>query len=143
MKLGEIIREYRLKYGMSMGDFAKLSGISKPYISMLEADKNSRDGKSIVPSVNTLQKVSRALDMTLNELFSMLDDEQNINVKRGYDEDELTWLNKYKGLDENNRQMVNTMITAFLSQQKTTPTTQFKNFANNNDGYIGSININR
>ena len=47
-RLGDIIREYRLKNEMSMGDFAKKSRLSKPYISMLEANKNSRNGKSIV-----------------------------------------------------------------------------------------------
>jgi len=56
MNLSDVIREYRVNNDMSMGDFAKKSGISKPYVSMLEANKNSRDGKSIVPSITTLQK---------------------------------------------------------------------------------------
>lgn len=63
MRPGEIIRDYRLKNKISMGDFAKLSGISKPYVSMLEANKNSRNGKKINPSVKTLQKISCAVNI--------------------------------------------------------------------------------
>ena len=66
MKLGEIIREYRLINKMSMGDFARASGISKPYVSMLEANKNSNGGKPIVPSVETLQKVARVIGISLD-----------------------------------------------------------------------------
>ena len=73
MRLGDIIREYRNKNEMSMGDFARKSGLSKPYISMLEANKNSRDGKSIAPSITTLQKVSRAVNISFNDLLRMLD----------------------------------------------------------------------
>jgi len=58
MKLGEIIREYRLRNKMSMGDFARASGLSKPYISMLEANKNSNGDKPIAPSVEILQRVA-------------------------------------------------------------------------------------
>ena len=54
MKLGEIIREYRLSNKMSMGDFAKISGISKPYVSMLEANKNSNGGKPIAPELTQI-----------------------------------------------------------------------------------------
>lgn len=76
MKLGEIIREYRLRNHMSMGDFAKMSGLSKPYVSMLEADKNSNGGKPIAPSVETLQKVARAMSISLDELLRKLGDEK-------------------------------------------------------------------
>ena len=81
MKLGDVIREYRIKNRVSMGDFAKKSGISKPYVSMLESNKNSRDGKSIVPSITTLQKISRAINVSLNDLLYMLDSNQSIDLK--------------------------------------------------------------
>ena len=76
MKLGEIIRGYRLRNHMSMGDFAKASGISKPYISMLEADKNSNGGKPIAPSVETLQKVANTVGIPLDKLLRQLGDEE-------------------------------------------------------------------
>ena len=40
MTLGELIREYREQHSMSMEEFARLSGLSKGYISMLEKNKN-------------------------------------------------------------------------------------------------------
>lgn len=51
-----------------MVKFAKLSGIGKPYVSMFKANKNFRDGKKINPSVNTLQKISCAVHIPMNEL---------------------------------------------------------------------------
>ena len=36
MFLGEIVKKYRLEHKISMDEFARLSGLSKGYISMLE-----------------------------------------------------------------------------------------------------------
>lgn len=111
MRLGEIIREYRTQHDMSMGDFAKKSGISKPYVSMLEANKNSRDGKSIVPSITTLQKVSRAVNISLNDLLRMLDEDQNINLKSdALDEEQIALLSGYNRLSEGGKKVIMDMI---------------------------------
>lgn len=106
MKLGEIIRDYRLKNDLSMGDFAKLSGISKPYVSMLEADKNSRDGKKIKPSVETLQKVSKAINLPLNDLLRMLDGEQIIKLKTVTEEEEAKLIADYHGLNSEGKNIL-------------------------------------
>ena len=92
MKLGEIIREYRLRNHMSMGDFAKASGISKPYISMLEANKSSSTGKPIAPSLETLQKVAHTIGISLDELF---------------------FLNGYRALNPEIKELVKGMIFQF------------------------------
>ena len=63
---------------MSMDEFAKLANLSKPYISMLEKNKNSRNGKPIVPSVMTLKKVSKVLNISFDDLIKMLDSGQEI-----------------------------------------------------------------
>lgn len=99
MKLGEIIRAYRLKTGITMGEFSKISGISKPYVSMLEANKNSRDGKPINPSVNTLQKVSAAVGIPLDEMLRMLDGDQIISLNTVADDEEIKLLTAYRGLN--------------------------------------------
>lgn len=59
MYVGELIQAYRRETNLSMDEFARLTGLSKPYISMLEKNRNSRTGKPIVPSVATLQKWPR------------------------------------------------------------------------------------
>ena len=121
MRLGDIIREYRLKNDMSMGDFAKKSGISKPYVSMLESNKNSRDGKSIVPSITTLQKVSRAVNVSLNDLLRMLDGDQNINLKPDIlDNEQVALLSGYNLLNDSEKKIIKDMINQL-------------NFAHNSD----------
>lgn len=113
MKLGEIIREYRLRNHMSMGDFAKVSGISKPYISMLEADKNSNGGKPIAPSVETLQKVANAVGMPLDKLLRQLGDEKIDLRPTSFNEEELNLLNSYRALNPEVKELVKGMIFQF------------------------------
>lgn len=111
VRLGDIIREYRMKNELSMGDFARKSGLSKPYISMLEADKNSRDGKSIVPSITTLQKVSRAVNVPFNDLLRMLDGDQNINLKPdNLNDEQIALLEGYNLLNDGGKKIIMDMI---------------------------------
>lgn len=63
MTLGEIISNYRNVNQISMDEFAKRSDLSKGYISMLEKNKNPKTNKPIVPSMDTIWKVSRAMNM--------------------------------------------------------------------------------
>ena len=110
VKLGEIIREYRLRNKMSMGDFAKMSGISKPYVSMLEADKNSNGGKPIAPSVETLQKVAHTVGISLDELFRKLGDEK-IDIRQApFNVDEAEPVNGYRALNGEGKQLIKSMI---------------------------------
>lgn len=99
MKLGDIIREYRQTHGLSMGEFATLSGLSKPYISMLESNKNSRDGKPIVPSIGTLLKAAKAMNISLNEILSMLGENQRINLAPEINEKQTELIKGYNELN--------------------------------------------
>jgi len=78
MTLGNIIKKYRDENNISMADFAKLSHISKPYVSMLEKDKNPKNGKPIVPSVTTLKNVANAMCISFDTLIKILDENQEI-----------------------------------------------------------------
>lgn len=74
MLLGEYIKEYRASHGdMSQDAFAKLSGISKGYISMLENNKNPRTKLPISPTIDMYKKVANVAGISLNELFSVVD----------------------------------------------------------------------
>ena len=81
MKIGEIIKLYRKSHGLSMGDFAQKTGLSKAYISMLERNINSSTGKPIVPSGATLKSCALAMNISLRELFSQLDEDQLVSIK--------------------------------------------------------------
>ena len=70
--LGEIINEYRKTHKMSMDSFANKSGISKPYISMLEKNYNPKSKKKIVPTIDTIAKCAKAMNMEFDDLFNAL-----------------------------------------------------------------------
>ena len=80
MHIGELIREYRRKNNLTMEEFAKLIGRSKAYVSMLEKNKNSRSGKEIAPSAETLKSVANVFGITIDELLKMLDENQLIKL---------------------------------------------------------------
>ena len=56
MNIGTTIRGYRLQKGMSQGDIEKRTGLLRCYLSRVE------NGHT-VPSLETLQKIARALDL--------------------------------------------------------------------------------
>ena len=63
MNIGTTIRGYRLQKGMSQGDIEKKTGLLRCYLSRVE------NGHT-VPSLETLQKIARALDLQLSEFFA-------------------------------------------------------------------------
>lgn len=74
MLLGEYIKEYRASHGdMSQDAFAKLSGLSKGYISMLERNQNPKSKLPIAPTVDTFTKVAKATGISINQLFEIID----------------------------------------------------------------------
>ena len=75
MKLGDIIHSYRENHDMSMGEFAKLAGVSKAYVGFLEKGINPKTGRDFAPSIKTIQSVANAMRMDFDELFNMLDGE--------------------------------------------------------------------
>lgn len=67
--LGEIIRTYRKEHNMSMGDFSKVSGLSKTYIHQLEKNQHPTTGKPIVPTLQTIKQVADAMGRDVTKLF--------------------------------------------------------------------------
>lgn len=80
MFLGEIVKKYREEHGMSMDEFAKASGLSKGYISMLEANKNPSSKKPLVPSLETVKAVAKATGVPINKIIDVLDEEQQLST---------------------------------------------------------------
>lgn len=79
MTLGETVHAYRKNHGISMEEFARLSKLSKGYISMLEKDKNPRTGKPIIPSIATYKNLATAMNISPATLIQKFDD-ANINT---------------------------------------------------------------
>lgn len=82
MKLSKIIKDYRLSNNLTMDEFAKLAGVSKSYISMLEKNKNSTSGRPIKPSLDTLKNIATAMSLSLDNFLNMLDDNTTISLEK-------------------------------------------------------------
>lgn len=82
MNLGEVIYDFRKKNKLSMDEFGKLAGgMSKQYVSQLEKNKHPTTGKPISPSIEVYKNCANAMHITIEELFSRIDDSP-INVKQ-------------------------------------------------------------
>jgi len=77
MTLGQMIRSLRLGKKMTLQDVAGETGYSKALISRIEND-------SVSPSISSLIKITGALDITLHELFAIVEGE-SISVARKKD----------------------------------------------------------
>ncbi len=80
MKLGEWIKEYRTRHGMSMQDMANVCGLSKAYISMLERGINPTTQKPVSPTLQAFEKIAVATGQDVDSLLKILDDEQPITL---------------------------------------------------------------
>ena len=63
INIGVTIRGFRLQKGLSQGDIEKRTGLLRCYLSRVE------NGHT-VPSLETLQKIAGALDISLSHFFS-------------------------------------------------------------------------
>ena len=81
MILGDLIKRYRSETGTSMEQFAKKSGISKAYVSILERKYNPVNGKPVVPSLETIKAVSNAIGMDFNDVIATLDSNQPVAIR--------------------------------------------------------------
>lgn len=89
MTLGDYIKNYRTAHKYSMDDFARKTGMSKAYISILERNYNPSTGKAAIPSLNTIKQVALATGVNFNDLISMLDPDQEVFVGIDFKRQEL------------------------------------------------------
>lgn len=80
MKLGELLKSYRTKHKLSMDAFCELSDLTKGYISMLEKNEHPKSKKPIVPSYETIEKIAKGMQISVEGLIDMLDDDQEIKI---------------------------------------------------------------
>ncbi len=89
--LGEFISEYRERNKLSIRDFAQRANLSNGYISMLENNRNPVNGKPLIPTIETYNKVARAMGMELDDLISQIDGNARVTInasKRTFDAEE-------------------------------------------------------
>lgn len=78
MNLGEIIHNYRLENKMTLEDVANKCGITKGYVAMLEKNINPKTNRALMPSLETILKVSQGLSIDIDTMFDLLDDDIRI-----------------------------------------------------------------
>lgn len=78
MSLSEFLRNYRAEHELSMDELAKRCGLSKPYISMLEKNRNSKNGKSITPSIRTYAKIAHGVGLTVDSLMKLINGNERV-----------------------------------------------------------------
>lgn len=81
MILGDLIKDYRREHNYSMEQFAKMSGLSKAYISILERNVNPVNGKPVIPSLETIKSVAQTIGMDFNDVIAVLDGNQPVSLK--------------------------------------------------------------
>lgn len=77
MDLKDIIYKFRMENDLTMDEFSKRCGVSKGYISMIEAGRNAQTGKPIKPTLATLTKIAKGMGITLDALLEAM---ETINV---------------------------------------------------------------
>jgi transcriptional regulator with XRE-family HTH domain len=109
--IGTTIREYRLQKNMSQGDIEKRTGLLRCYLSRVE------NGHT-VPSLDTLQKIARALDLQLSQFFAEeLVSKEMSGLHLAEDEIRfLTQVQRYSSqLSESDRRLLLAMVRKFAS----------------------------
>lgn len=66
--LGKIIKQYREEHGLSLRDFAKISGVSNSYLSMLETGRQPSSGRPIVPTLTKINQIAAAMGVSPDDL---------------------------------------------------------------------------
>jgi transcriptional regulator with XRE-family HTH domain len=67
--LSEIISNYMFENKLSQREFAKLASISHTYVAKLQTGIDPRTGKQIEPTLDVIEKLANAMQISLYELF--------------------------------------------------------------------------
>src|ERR1700748_2485 len=109
INIGVTIRGFRLQKGLSQGDIEKRTGLLRCYLSRVE------NGHT-VPSLETLQKIAKALDLQLSEFFAEeIISKEMSSLNLGQEEIRfLTQVQRYSAnLSESDRRLLLAMVRKF------------------------------
>jgi len=84
MIIGDRLRELREEKNLSQGDIEKRTGLVRPYISRVENNHT-------VPSIETLEKMARALEIPMYQLFYEGDEPPKIPNLPKKSSDDIAW----------------------------------------------------
>ena len=77
--LGSIIKNFRDTNNLSLREFSRKCNLSHTYIDKLEKGVDPRSGKPVEPTLDVLEKISSAINISLDDLLTKLG---KINTKK-------------------------------------------------------------
>lgn len=89
MYIGEIIKEYRTKNKISQRDFASRTSLSHSYINTLEKIYNPKTGNPYSVTTDVALEIARAMNMSIEELLSKINEKQEFTTNSISKTDEL------------------------------------------------------
>lgn len=119
--LGSYIRKYR--GSQSLREFAKKCGISHTHLDSIEKGIDPRSGKSVRVTIDTLEKIAKAMNMTINELLINSGEVSKANiseveknkclVNNSFDTDDIEILKLLKNMDTEKKKTIINFINTF------------------------------
>jgi transcriptional regulator with XRE-family HTH domain len=118
VNIGDVIRSYRTRRGLSQGDIERRTGLLRCYLSRVE------NGHT-VPSLETLAKIAEAMEITLADFFPGGQTQQDRERQRMLGEmsqDEIRFLGEIKkyssGLTDGDKKLVLDLIRKMALPQR-------------------------
>jgi transcriptional regulator with XRE-family HTH domain len=112
--VGDYLREQRVAAALSLRDLAEQSGVSNPYLSMIERGVRN-------PSAQVLQQIAKALQISAEQLYvraGLLSVEDDGEVGTSV---QMAVLNDAR-LDDHQRSQLLDLYASFTSGERATPT---------------------
>lgn len=117
MKLGERIKSLRTSRGMTMQELADHANLSKGYISMLEKGENPQTKKPIIPSLDTVNNISKVFNMDIDTFLNGVVD--NVKLPEVNEENENSISHIYNQLTPPRQQKLYSFAEKQLEEQNT------------------------
>ena len=108
MNVGDNIKRIRIAKELSQKEVLTLANLDPAQYSRIENGKTD-------PSINTLERISKALGVTLSELFNTTD---NLKDVASLDKSIMEKVNLIDSLTKEEKQTIYTMLDAFVSKRK-------------------------
>lgn len=104
--IGEVIREYRERHGLSLREFAQKAKLSHAYIDKLENGVDPVTGKPVTPTLRTIDLLAKAMEMTPEELMAAAGYINNTNKKENQHEEAIRLFARLSRLTPEGREKV-------------------------------------
>ena len=108
MKIGDNIKRIRTAKGLSQKEVTTSAGLDTAQYSRIESGKTD-------PSVTTLERIAKAIGVSLADLFAATDEFKEIN---SLDKSLMEKVTLIESLTEQEKQAIYTMLDAFIGKQK-------------------------